>query len=909
MIIKNCEINHLINPIGFTLENPNFTWINDGKKEENIVSSRLIISKNSVPLYDTDWTTLDPLGTEINIDLEPRTQYEWQIQNKLTDNTVVKSEMQTFETGKMNEPWTAKWIGVQDNKNTRHPVFHKHFSISKPIQSARIYITGLGLFFPFLNEKRITEEHLLPYCNAYDKWLQTFTFVLNKEDFNKQNELQILLGNGWYKGRFGFNAANTDPAYGEKWQVLCEVHILYEDGSEEVLGSDTDWTITRSDITFSNIYDGEIRDLTLQETDVETPVEASYPFGLTDRYSLPVYKHEEFHPVLMHTPKNENVFDVGQNLAGTFQLHIHEEKGKKIHLQFGEILQDDCFYRDNLRTAKAEYWITSDGNEHTIEPFFTFFGFRYVKVEGITNLKESDLTVYALYSDISMRGTISTGNPLINQLLSNCLWGMKSNYLDVPTDCPQRDERMGWTGDTQVFSNTALYFADTYAFFNKYLYDMHQEQSQNHGGVPYVIPSFHIQDVSCVWGDAVTIIPWNIYQTYGDKRVLKDNFEGMQEWVQHIEMIDGNNHNWGKHFHFGDWLALDGDKGAEAVRGATDESFIAYVYYRKSLLITAQTAHLLQKEDLEKKYRNKAEEITNYLLQEYYTPSGRCAVMTMTGQILSLIEKIGNPKIAANILKDLLKRNNGKLATGFVGTPLLCKVLSEHDMDDLAYDLLFNEEYPGWLNEVKLGATTIWERWNSLDENGKITGIGMNSMNHYSYGSIAEWIFAFAAGIQPLVAGYSKVSISPRVDIRMKEISCKLPTSSGTYRIEWNITDSHHIHMHIEIPYACTAMVTLPFYKTSKQNISKEMELSQGIYDFTYETNHNLNGEITIDSDVSLALKNEEVKQYLETIPLFAQSEFSFGSRSVKEAILSACNCTESDLKQIEEKLSQLQSK
>ena len=906
MQITNCKINHLNNPLGFQYGKPDFTWINEGTPEEKIISSRLVVKSEGKEIYDSAWKELNPEGTEVDLALSPRTCYQWQVHNRLKDGAIISSDVHSFETGKMSEPWSGKWIGVKDRENARHPVFHKHFHVDKSVSSARLYITGLGLFIPFLNDKKITEEKLLPYCNAYDKWLQTFTFELKKDWFLENNEISVMLGNGWYRGRFGFNAQNTSPAYGNEWQLLAEMHIQYEDGSEEIIGTDTDWYITRSDITFSNIYDGEIRDLTLSETEPETPVYASYRHTLTDRLSLSVLKHEEFHPQLLITKKNEYVFDTKQNLAGTFSLHIHEPTGTRIHLQFGEVLQDECFYRDNLRTAKAEYWITCDGKEHIIEPYFTFYGFRYVKVEGIQNLKESDMTVYALYSDITMRGHITTGNSLINQLLSNCEWGMKSNYLDVPTDCPQRDERMGWTGDAQVFSATALYFADTYAFFNKYLYDMHKEQSQNNGAVPHVIPSFHMKDSCSVWGDAVTIIPWNIYQTYGDKRILKDCFAGMQEWVQYIEKVDGKNHGWGRQFHFGDWLALDGDKGPEAVQGATDESFIAYIYYRKSLLITADTAHILKEKELEERYRKKAEKVTDYIMNEFYTPSGRCAVMTMTGQILSLSEHLGDSLTASSILKTLLKRNGSKLATGFVGTPLLCKVLSNFNMSDMAYTLLFNEEYPGWLNEVKLGATTVWERWNSLDQNGKITGIGMNSMNHYSYGSIAEWIYAYATGITPLVPGYRKVRIAPQVDYRMRSLNCALDTASGKYQISWEINDNYHIHMHIEVPYNCEAAVTLPFFSYS-ENAERKMAFPQGIYDFTYETDRNLYGEITLDSDVSEALKNEDVRKYLESLPLFAQSEFSFGSRSVKEAVLSACGYTESQLEAVRKELHNIQ--
>lgn len=907
MKIVNCEINHLKESIGFSLDNPSFSWMVEGDREETIESSRIIVNKDEEAIYDTGFASLQQTGQKADITFEPRTIYTWFVEVKKTDGEIISSDMNTFETGKMDEEWIGKWITVTNQKEGRHPIFFKEFNVSKPVKKARLYITGLGLFEPVLNNKKITNEHLLPYCNAYDKWLQTFTFEL--KDLKETNELSIMLGNGWYRGRFGFNADNTGPAYGDEYKLLLELHLEYEDGSEEVIGSDESWKVRRSNITFSNIYDGEHVDETLEDLPIEDVVITTHEIPLKDRLSLPVVKHEEFHPIIIHTKKNETVLDIGQNLAGTFQLKVHEPKGTKIHLQFGEVLQDDCFYRDNLRTAKAEYIYITDGSEQVVEPHFTFYGFRYVKVEGVTDLKEDDFVAYALYSDFKMHGSLSTGNTLINQLISNSEWGMKSNYLDVPTDCPQRDERMGWTGDAQVFSRTGLYFADVYAFFNKYLYDMYQEQLGNHGGVSYTIPSFHIDQCATVWGDACTIIPWNIYQTYGDTKILEDTLPSMMDWCEYIEHIDSNNHGWGKQFHFGDWLALDGEKSAEAVRGATDESFIAYVYYRKSLLIVGNSAKVLGKEDIYEEYAQKANEVLSYIKENYYTPSGRCAVMTQTAQVLSLVEGIGDSLISKELLNTLLRRNGKKLATGFVGTPLLCDALCDAGLENMAFTLLFNEEAPGWLYEVKLGATTIWERWNSLDENGKITGIGMNSLNHYSYGSITGWMFAYCAGLKPLLPGYKKASIKPLLDARMKKLDCSYDSPYGTYEIHWNIVDERHVEMKIVVPCSCEAEVELPYFLKSEDGIfnTSKVTIKQGTYSFTYETSKSISSGITLESEVPEALVNKKIKEYLERIPLFKQSEFSFSSFTVKEALMGTCNQSEEDLKKIEKDILELQ--
>lgn len=907
MKIYNCEVNHIKEPIGFMLEKPSFSWMIDGNNDEVIDSSRIIIKENNEVIYDSSFCDLKQTGEKIDISLKPRTIYSWRVEVKKNDNEIISSDDNIFETGKMDEEWGGKWITTLDQTETRHPIFFKDFKLNQPVQKARLYITGVGLFETKINGESITDEYLLPYCNAYDKWLQTFTFPIH--NLKEDNHIEIMLGNGWYRGRFGFNADNTGPAYGDEWKLLCELHITYEDGSEEVIPSNTSWKVKRSNITFSNIYDGEHVDQILKELEIEDVKETDFDAHLKDRLSLPVIKHEVFHPTILHTPKNETVLDIGQNSAGAFTLKVHEPKGTKIHLQFSEVLQDDCFYRDNLRTAKAEYIFITNGDEQIISPHFTFYGFRYVKVEGITNIKEDDFVAYALYSDFKKHGSLKTGNALINQLISNSEWGMKSNYLDVPTDCPQRDERMGWTGDAQVFSRTGLYFADVYAFFHKYLYDMYQEQLGNHGGVSYTIPSFHINQCATVWGDACTIIPWNIYQSYGDTKILEDTLPSMMDWCKYIEDVDGDNHGWGKQFHFGDWLALDGDKSAEAVRGATDEAFIAYVYYRKSLLIVADSAKVLGKEDIYQEYINKTEKVLQHILKEYYTPSGRCAVMTMTAQILSLIEHIGDENIASDLLKTLLKRNNKKLATGFVGTPLLCDALSDHDMTPLAFTLLLNEERPGWLYEVKLGATTIWERWNSLDEEGHITGIGMNSLNHYSYGSIVGWMFAYCAGLKPILPGYKKASIAPHIHEKLKNVDCRYESPYGTYEVRWNVKDEYHIEMHIVVPYGCEAEVKLPFFKECENELfnNSYVTISQGDYSFVYETNRPITSGITLDSDVPDALENEKIKEYLEKLPLFKQSEFSFSSFTVKEALMSTCNQTEEDLKQIEKDIFSLQ--
>jgi alpha-L-rhamnosidase len=468
------------------------------------------------------------------------------------------------------------------------------------------------------------------------------------------------------------------------------------------------------------------------------------------------------------------VYDLGQNISGIFRLHVHEEKGTHIRLFAGEVLQNGNFYNENLRTALAEYHYVSDGMEKDIVPSFTFYGYRYMKVEGITEPKLSDFEGLALYSDLKETGKLTTGHNKVNRLIKNVEYGQKDNFVDVPTDCPQRDERLGWTGDAQVFSATSCFLRDSYAFYRKYLYDMKTEQDENGGMVPDIIPSLDKPYRSCssVWGDASCIIPWNVYQFYGDRSILEECFDGMKAWVDYIQNIDKDSHLWKDHFHYGDWLALDHPTHKEDVcMGGTYEGYIAEVYYYNSASIVRKAAEILGREEDAKHYRKLEEWLLSELRAEYFTEKGRCAVDTQTGILLGLqYDLIPEKSNMQTCLLQKLNQNENKLQTGFVGTPFLLGQLTETGNEHLAYDLLLNEDYPGWLYEVNLGATTIWERWNSLNPDGSVSSTGMNSLNHYAYGSVLEWICRYAAGLNQAEdgIGFQKALIRPYPDVRLE---------------------------------------------------------------------------------------------------------------------------------------------
>lgn len=866
MKIRNCLVNRLDSPLGFSLGKPVFSWVLDGRKEEKLKESRITVYEKEELVYDSGWKELDPQAYEADLILNPRNEYSWKLEVSLENGETVESMNNHFETGKIDEEWLGKWIGCDDSID-RHPIFVKKVDLKGEVKKARLYICGLGLFEASYNGEKIGNEYLTPYCNDYDKWVQVITFPM-EEYLKESGELSIELGNGWYKGRFGFRP-NNPPYYGDSFKLIAELHIEYEDGNQDLIVTDESWDVKRSKIFFSNIYDGEQRDDTLEDLPIEKAVLVDGPKGkLHDRLSLPVKAHEIIEPIeLIDTPAGEKVFDMGQNFAGIFELKIRGVKGRKITIQTGEVMQGGNFYRDNLRTAKSEYIYISDGSDIVLRPKFTFYGFRYVKVDGIDDLKKDDLKGIALYSDFRTRGKISCGNDKINQLISNVNWGMKSNFLDVPTDCPQRDERMGWTGDTQVFSPTALYLADCQPFYQKFMYDLKCEQEDKDGGVPNVIPSFGFEGTSAAWGDVATILPIQLYLSDRDISTLRENYPAMKDWVDYMIAVDGDVHGWRKSFHFGDWLALDG--GADELRGGTDVEYVAEAHFLGSVRLLIKAAGLLNKKEDIEKYQKVEERLLKGIREEFFSPTSRCCIDTQTAYLLALKYGLsGDMDRTKNDFLGRINKDQTTLKTGFVGTPLLLETLSKVGRSDLAYDLLFNEDYPGWLYCVNLGATTIWERWNSMLEDGSVSSTGMNSFNHYAFGAVLSWIFERAAGFRRYegIAGFREVYIVPEVDHRLGTISMEYDSSFGKWKSAWKIVDNETLNVSFSVPYGGKAHVKFPFGSdfVLKQEMDGEYYLfEQGDYEFTYHTDRPIKRAFSCDNTLAELLANPGIKKII----------------------------------------------
>ncbi|MCC8065572.1 MAG: glycoside hydrolase family 78 protein, partial [Clostridiales bacterium] len=703
-----------------------------------------------------------------------------------------------------------------------------------------------------------------------------------------ENEICIWLGEGWFKGLLGFDGGFTD-IYGDRLYAIAELYLKNQDGETLAVRTDDTWESRISPVIFNNIYDGEVYDArreywsaSAEECRETGAVELASPTDeqrdkilpcgpLTDRYGLPIVKKESFAvKELIHTPKDETVLDFGQEITGWVEIDCDFPEGTKITLSAGEILQNDCFYRENLRTAKAEYTYISNGKKALVRPHFTFYGFRYMKVEaeapecGNTSSCDSDtraealsasvraeqFTAWHLRSDFDQIGQIETGNAKVNQLFSNALWGQKDNFLDVPTDCPQRDERLGWTGDAQVFSETACYNMYMPAFYRKYLWDMRAEQSILEGSVPNVVPRLKqgmvAEHGSCPWADAGVIIPWNVYQHYGSKTLLAETYPGMKAWVdcqrKREEAIEGP-HLVKDGFHFADWLALDNDQPGPF--GATDPLYIASAYYYRCADIVAQSAKILGYEEAEE-YRELADAIKKAVREKYFDENGLCVCETQTGSAIAISFGLTETTISTDMqeckakvaaddapvhleehsvrsfmqqegeaLESRVKANNDHLNTGFVGTTMLCPALTATGHNDTAVTLLLNEDFPSWLYSVNLGATTIWERWDSVGPDGTISAEGMNSLNHYSYGSIEAWMYGYVCGIRPAAAGFRRAILEPHPDQRLQFAKGKLETAAGLYESSWSYDESGNVTYTFTVPFNAEAELRLPDGRTA----------------------------------------------------------------------------------------------
>lgn len=682
--------------------------------------------------------------------------------------------------------WNAKWIKPGIDTGDAAPVFLKDFALSKTVTKATLAITALGIYEAKLGQKRVGNFVLAPGWTTYYKRLQYQTYDVT-ELLEEENQLTVTVGKGWYRSRMaGWTTSSYQSGLSQQPSgLLLQLTIDYTDGTCETIVSDETWKCAESAVRFSEIYDGEIYDATYEPKFEHNAVCFDGPSDtLIPQQGEEIREQERIAAArIFTTPKGETVIDFGQEVTGYVESTLEGNAGDMLDLSFAEVMdKEGNFYTENYRSAKAQYHYICREGKQIYKPKLTFWGFRYIRVNefpgGIDKVTLDAFTAIAVHSDMKRTGYLSCSNTNLNKLFSNIIWGQKGNFVDVPTDCPQRDERLGWTGDAQVFVRTACLNYDAEKFFTKWLADLAADQHED-GYVGHVIPDLlQSPHASTAWGDAATICPWAVYMAYGNADILKQQFTSMKKWVDYITTHTTTPYLWTGGEHYGDWLGLDAPSGS--YKGSSDESFIASAFYAYSTSLVIKAGKVLNEDVSE--YETLYDNIVTTFRKQYpiYHTQTECVLAAHFGLA-------PDPQAAADQLAKMVTDCGTHLETGFVGTPYLLHVLSAYGYSELAYSLLLREEYPSWIYPVTKGATTIWEHWDGIMEDGGFWSADMNSYNHYAYGSVADWVYAVAAGINTVedAPGYEKIIIAPVPDTRLEWLEASIETRHGLVSSKW----------------------------------------------------------------------------------------------------------------------------
>ncbi|MDO9373392.1 MAG: glycoside hydrolase family 78 protein [Ferruginibacter sp.] len=835
--VQDLTCEHKVNPVGLNAANPRLSWKITGSGR-NIIQSAYSIRVAGSEKFEgssTIWQSGKQNSRESILQtyngpaLKPGTRYYWQV--KIWDGNgkeSVWSKPAFFETGMRKEDWKASWIEPQQDTVKQMPGLQvrKEFSLNKKVAAARVYVTSHGLYELYLNGNKVGDQVLTPGWTSYKSRLQYQVYDVTQQVKQGQNAVGALLGDGWYRGALAWD--NNWGIFGKTLGLLCQLTVSFTDGSTETIVTDNSWKGTQDGAVLKNgIYYGEDYDARKEQAGWSKSgfddskwkavrVTTEDKNNLLAEETVPMRKIGQVTPVkIFRTPKGTLVADLGQNMVGWIKLTVNGEAGKTITLRHAEVLDKyGEFYTENLRAAQATARYTCKGGGiETYEPRFTFFGFRYVAVDGFPgDLKPENITGIVVHSDMKPAGTFECSNPLINQLQHNILWGQKGNFLDVPTDCPQRDERLGWTGDAQAFVRTAAFNMNVAAFFTKWLKDLEADQYKD-GQVPFVVPDVLSKNsgTSAGWGDVATIAPWTLYQVYGDKKVLETQYPSMKAYVEYIHKKAGESYLWKNGSVFGDWLFYKSMRQTEN-DGYTSPDMIATMFYAYSTSLLSKAAGVIGKKEDEKMYADLFNKIKDAFNRNYVTAEGRVASESQTAYVLALNFGLLPSEIrqkATQFLVDDIKGRGNHLSTGFLGTPYLCHVLTENGRTDVAYDLLLQENFPSWLYPVKMGATTIWERWDGQKTDSTFQDVGMNSFNHYAYGAVGDWMYRVAAGIEIGKPGYQHILIQPKPSSKLSFAKASFESSYGTIASGWEMKDGK-MSLRVRIPANTQATITLP---------------------------------------------------------------------------------------------------
>lgn len=839
-----CE--YMVRPLGLDEVQPRLSWQMHDVRMGAAQTAYQIVAASSVArlLKKPDFWDSGRIRSDECLDivwggkkLKSRQQIFWQV--RLWDQTGQVSDWSEpayFEMGLLKpSDWLACWIARPlegRDESQPCPYLRRQFELRSEVVQARLYVASRGLFELQLNNRRVGCDYFTPGWTDYRKRIQYEVYDVADLLQTGLNAIGAMLGDGWYAGYLVWGGNRF--LYGDQLSLLLQLEIKYADGTSEILKSGPEWKTAFGAVIKSDIYNGETYDARREMTawagagfddaDWNPAVIVDPPeVPLVARRSLPVRRQEELSVRAQTEPQfGVHVFDLGQNMVGWVRIKVRAPAGQVVTIRFAEMLNENgTLYTANLRSAKCtDVYICKGGGEEIFEPHFTFHGFRYVELTGLVEKPVPlDVTGVVLHSEIAQIGTFECSDPLINRLQRNIVWGQKGNFLEVPTDCPQRDERLGWTGDAQVFIRTACFNRDVAGFFTKWCVDLEDAQFEN-GAFPHVAPDVIRNGVRgcAAWDDAGVVCPWTIFLCYADKRILERHYASMVKWVEwrrrnSADLIGSN-------FGFGDWLAIDISENNSG-RAPTPRDLISTAYFAFTAGIVAKVAKIIGKKSDAVKYMTLARQVKAAFNREFVSPSGRLVGETQTGYLLALSFDLLPDNKRAYAVQQLVNDIEGRkwhLSTGFVGTPLLAPVLTKFGRVDVAYKLLCQTTYPSWLYPILQGdATTMWERWNSYSKKTGFGDVGMNSFNHYAYGAIGEWMYNTVAGIEldPNIPGYKHIIIRPHPGGGLTAAQGTLRTRYGNVGCAWKI-EAGELKVAVLIPPNTRATVYIPGLKVNK---------------------------------------------------------------------------------------------
>jgi alpha-L-rhamnosidase len=834
--LLRCE--YFVNPLGIDERRPRFSWqLDDDRRGARQTAYQVVVTCDGEPIWDSAKVESDQ-SVHVEYAGEPlrsRQRCEWRV--RTWDQLGQASDFSapaTFEIGFLDRgDWKAKWIAapIVGGPYSVPPAAYlrKEFAVEKPIASARLYVTALGLYEFEINGRRIGDYVLTPGRTEYTKRVPYHVFDVSSHLSQSANCCGAILGDGWYCGHL-----HSDPrqTYGDRPRLLAQLEIRFTDGSSQTIVSDESWTAGEGPIRSSDMLMGEDYDARMEIAGWSEPLSPSsggtreafdswrpavvFPdpeIEIVAHRAPPMRRIQEIKPIAAPTRsanRRRHLFDLGQNMVGWVRLRVRNAPtGRTIDLRFAEMLdRDGKPYTTALRTARAtDHYTTKGGAEEVFEPRFTFHGFRYVEVRDYPGeMNADDITGVVVHSDCELTGEFECSDSLVNQLQHNILWSQKGNFLDIPTDCPQRDERLGWTGDAQVFCRTAAFNMDVANFFAKWLDDVADAQFDD-GHIPSVVP--HVRTIhhegGPAWADACIICPWTIYQAYGDRRIIQRCWPMMTRFVKW--MIDtspgllrpAESSKWKG---YGDWLSI----GA-----TTPPELIGTAYFAYCANLMSKMAKVLRDDAAEVQYRKLFEDVRAAWVSRFVDNTGGLKVQTQTACVLALhfelLPEALRPKVLDALVKDIESRDM-HLSTGFVGTPYLNHALSDLGRVDVAYELLFQKTFPSWLFPVTHGATTMWERWDGWTPEKGFNDAGMNSYNHYAYGAIGEWMYSVVGGIgqDPTEPGYRHIVIHPQIGGGLRRAAARLKSLYGLIQCEWSLKDDL-LHLNVTIPPNTSATI------------------------------------------------------------------------------------------------------